>query len=297
MDKIPSVAVIAIVLVLIVGIAAGAFFTLIKPAQAELSDLQAKLKQEQDKAAQKDSVEKKLAILKGRWLGADTKLQKLMDRRSIKLSFGHPLPALFASLWPEMRQNLAGTIEEWVGDQGVRITSGDSIAAPPNLPPAPPPNGFYRVAQINLGIQGTLSEIERLYRALPEFPRIATIEGLSLSGQGNTISATLPMTIYLLVEVPPGLAAAGAAGAGMMGAMGGPGIRGAMGGLGQEAYTGPGSVRPPGPGGVGGMPGGPGQRPIGPGSVRPPGPGGAGGMPGGLGQEAYTGPGSIRPSQ
>jgi len=125
----------------------------------------------------------------------------------------------------------------------VKITSGDSIAAPPNLPPAPPPNGFYRVAQINLGIQGTLSDIEKLYRALPEFPRIATIEGLSLSGQGNTISATLPMTIYLLVEVPPGLAAAGAAGAGMMGGMG-------MGG----PMMGPGGI-PMGPGGVPSRPG------------------------------------------
>jgi len=260
MGRMPPVAVVAIVLVLIIGVAAGAFFKLIKPAQAELSSLQSKLKQEQDKAAELESTQNELIKVTGRWLGADTKLQKLMDKRSIKLSFGHPLPALFASLWPEMRQNLASTIEQWVADQGVRITSGDSIAAPPSLPPAPPTNGFYQVAQINLGIQGTLSEIEKLYRALPEFPRIATIEGLSLSGQGNTISATLPMTIYLLVEVPPGLAAAGAAGAGMMGAMGGPGQR----------PIGPGSVRPPGPGGVGGMPGGPGQRPIGPGSVRPP---------------------------
>ncbi len=249
MGKMPSIAVIALVLVLIVGLAVGAFFKLIKPAQAELSDLQGALEQEQAKAGELKSAQQGLIKVTGHWLGADTKLQKLMDKRSIKLSFGHPLPALFASLWPEMRQNLAGTIEEWVADQGVRITSGASIAAPPSLPPAPPTDGFYQVAQINLGIQGTLSEIERLYRALPEFPRIATIEGLSLSGQGNTISATLAMTIYLLVEVPPDLAAAGAAGAGMVGAMGG---------LGQMPM-GPGGM----PMGPGGMPaGGPGTMPM-----------------------------------
>ncbi len=247
MDRIPSVALIGVVLVLIIGVAAGAFFKLIKPAQAELSSVQAKLQQEQDKADKLESTKEDLIKVTGRWLGADTKLQKLMDRRSIKLSFGQPLPALFASLWPEMRQNLSRAIEEWVADQGVKITSGDSIAAPPNLPPAPPSNGFYQVAQINLGIQGTLSDIEKLYRALPEFPRIATIEGLSLSGQGNTISATLPMTIYLLVEVPPGLAAAGAAGAGMTGA------------------AGPWGQIPMGSGGPGGIPmgpGGPGTMPV-----------------------------------
>jgi len=133
MDRIPSVALIAIVLVLIIGVAVGGFFKLIKPAQAELSSVQAKLQQKQDTADKLESAKEDLIKVTGRWLGADTKLQKLMDRRSIKLSFGQPLPALFASLWPEMRQNLARTIEAWVTDQGVKITSGDSIAAPPNL--------------------------------------------------------------------------------------------------------------------------------------------------------------------
>jgi len=207
--------VIAIVFVLIVGVAVGAIFLFIKPAQAELSDLEGKLAQVQAEADKLEATEQALTKVTGHWLGADTKLQKLMDRRSIKLSFGHPLPALFASLWPEMRGNLADTVEQWVQDQGVKITSGDSIPAPPTLPPTPPTDGFYQLSQINLGIEGSLSEIERLYRALPEFPRIATIEGLSLSAQDGTMSATLPMTIYLLVEVPPDLAAAGAVGVGM----------------------------------------------------------------------------------
>jgi len=130
MDRIPSIALIAIMLVLIIGVAVGGFFKLIKPAQAELSSVQAKLQQKQDTADKLESAKEELIKVTGRWLGADTKLQKLMDRRSIKLSFGQPLPALFASLWPEMRQNLARTVEEWVTDQGVKITSGDSIAAP-----------------------------------------------------------------------------------------------------------------------------------------------------------------------
>jgi len=249
MGRIPSIAIIAVMVVLIIGVAVGAFFKLIKPAQAELSAVQDELKQVQATADKLESTKQELIKVTGRWLGADTKLQKLMDKRSIRLSFGHPLPALFASLWPEMRRNLADTVEQWVRDQGVKITSGASIPAPPSLPPAPPSNGFYQVAQINLGIEGTLSEIEKLYRALPEFPRVATIEGLSLSGQGDTISATLPMTIYLLVEVPPDLAAAGA---GMMGAMGGLGQMPM--GLGSGGMPGP----PMGmPAGAAGMPSGP----------------------------------------
>jgi len=210
MGKIPPLATIAIVLVLIIGVAVGASFKLIKPAETELSDLQAKLGQLQAKADKLESTQQELTKVTGFWLAADTKLQKVADKRSIKLSFGHPLPALFASLWPEMLRDLADTVEQWVQDHGVKIISGDSIPAPPSLPPAPPTNGFYQVAQINLGIEGSLSDIERLYRALPEFPRIATIEGLSLSGQGSIMTASLPMTIYLLVEVPPDLAAAGA---------------------------------------------------------------------------------------
>ncbi len=259
MGRIPPVAIIAVALVLIIGIAVGAFFKLIKPAQVQLSDLQGKLAKEQAKADELATTEDKLIKVTGRWLGADTKLKGLMDRRSIKLSFGHPLPALFASLWPEMRQNLANTVEEWVESQGVTITSGASIPAPPTLPPVPPTNGFYEVAQINLGIEGTLSEIEGLYRALPEFPRIGIIDSLSLSGEGDTISTTLPLAIYLLVEVPPELAAP-AAGGDMMGAMGAPG------GMGPDMPPGMGPRLPPGAMGPGGMSGEP-RRPGDPGEI------------------------------
>jgi len=245
MGRIPPVAVVAIALVLIIGIAVGAFFKLIKPAQATLSDVQAELKKEQEKADALEDTQDELTKVTGRWLGADTKLQKLMDRRSIKLSFGQPLPALFASLWPEMRRNLANTVEEWVESQGVTITSGASIPAPPALPPAPPTNGFYQVAEINLGIEGTLSQIEKLYRALPEFPRIGVISSLSLLGEGDTISGTLPLTIYLLVEVPPELAAPAAAGGAMGGASATPW---GMGGVGPGPGMAPGGSPVPGRG-------------------------------------------------
>jgi len=256
MGKIPPVAIIAIALVLIIGVAVGAFFKLIKPAQAQLSDLQAKLEVEQAKADELEDTQDELIKVTGRWLGADTKLQKLMDTRSIKLSFAHPMPALFASLWPELRHNLANTVEEWVESQGVTITSGAGIPAPPPLPPAPPTNGFYEVAQISLRVEGTLSQIEKLYRALPEFPRIGIIDSLSLTGEGDTISATLPLTIYLLVEVPPGVAAP-AAGAEMMGPVAGPGGMGPV--RGPPEAMGPGRV--PGMSLEPAPPGGPGARP------------------------------------
>ena len=89
-----------------------------------------------------------------------------------------------------------------------------SIREPSPIPETPPANGFRRVDTISLGIEGSLANIEKLYRSLSTFPRIATIEGLSLAGEGDTIQAQLDMTIYLLVEVPSP-EAMGVAGVGM----------------------------------------------------------------------------------
>lgn len=224
MGRIPSLAIIGVALFLVIGLSVGALLKLINPARADLASLRDELQQEQEKADQLEATEEELDRKTDEWLEAKAKLDRLMKERSIPISWGQPFPAMVASLWPEMRRDLAGIVEEWVAAQGVTITSGASLPAPPNTPDPAPPSGFYELATINLGIQGTLSEIERLYRALPEFPRIATISSLSLTGEGDTMSATLPMTIYLLVEVPLVEAAVGAPGGeAMMGPGGRPG--------------------------------------------------------------------------
>ncbi len=210
MGKIPPLAICGIALVLVIGISLGAQFKMIKPAQAQLNELQDQLATEQAKADEMAATKQRLADVQTRWEAAQAQLAKLRKERGIQCSFAHPLPALFASLWPELRINLPRVIEEWVEEQGVVITSGASLAAPPSTPPQPT-GDFMQVGNITLQIEGSLTDIERFYRALPTFPRVATIGGLSLAGEGDKITATVPMTIYLLVEVPPEAAAAVAA--------------------------------------------------------------------------------------
>lgn len=206
MGKIPPLAIIGIVLVLVIAVSAGAYFKLIKPKQAELAELKTELEKQEQKAAQLEDTEQELEEVTAQWLTAQVELAKLRQERGIPMSFAHPLPALFASLWPELRTDLPKAIEEWVETQGVTITSGANLPAPPSTPPSAPSNGFMHAASISLGIQGTLSEVETLYRSLDTFPRIATINSLSLVGEGGTINATVPMEVYLLVEVPPSAA-------------------------------------------------------------------------------------------
>ena len=264
MGKLPPWVIILIGLVLVIGISVGAFLKFIKPANAVLAAVQADLQTQKQKAETKPAVEQQLAEVTDEWLAAERKLDRVKETRSIRISYGHPFNAMAAALWPELRGNLAKAIEEWIEGQGVKIVSGASLPPPPYTPELPPENGFFKAADITLGVEGSLANIEKLYRSLSKFPRIATINSLSLTSQGDTIQAQLPLTIYLLVEtsaVSPGAGAVG--GMGGVGAAGGmaPGPGGAMGGPGGAT------------GGPGGMAGGPGGRPAGP--------GGAGGAPSG----------------
>jgi len=92
---------------------------------------------------------------------------------------------------------------------------------------------------VQVVVQGTLAQIERFYRSIGKFQRIMTISGLNLTstGNGDLITATIPMDFYLLVEVPPGAAAAPAAAGPMAGPMAGPAPPG----------PGAGPAAPPGP--------------------------------------------------
>ncbi len=210
MGKIPSAAIIGVALVLIIGISAGAHFKLIKPKLAELAQLQAELEKETQKAAQLEPTKQELARVTAEWMALQVELAKLRKERGIPCSLSHPLPALLASLWPELQEDLPEAFEQWMEEQDVTMTSGFSLPAPPSTPPSAQaaPEGFMPVANFSLGVQGSLSDIERFYRGLGTFPRIATISGLSLAGAGDRISATVPMAVYLLVEVPPTTAVA-----------------------------------------------------------------------------------------
>lgn len=233
MGRIPTWAVILIGVFLLVGTGVLVFMLMIKPAQAALSDAEAKLAEEQKVADRLETAEANLEEVTEKWLKAQDELQELREARSIPISFGHPAGAMIA-LWYEYRHDLVPLIEDWVQSSGCTIESGASFPPPPMTPPAPPPSGFMQIPggqTITLTISGTLNEIERLYRSLDQFERVVTISDLVLAPTepgSDTLESQIALKIYLLVEAPPGAAPAPAAGPG--GGMPGmePGMEGGM---------------------------------------------------------------------
>lgn len=239
MGKIPTIAIIAIVAVLLIGMSVAAFYFLIKPKQVELASLKGQLKTEQDKVNEGPKADKDLAAVNQKWLQAQEELAALRERKSIHISMHMPLLAMTA-LWYEYRDDLPAVLKTYFESQGVEIEQGAAIPAPPVTPPTMPANWFMPIPSstpLSFRISGSLGAIERVYRNLSQLPRIATIGSLSLSGTGERLSATVPLSLYLLVEGPDAPAAPAAAAGGAAGPGGAPGM-------------GPGG--PPGAGGAGG---------------------------------------------
>jgi Tfp pilus assembly protein PilO len=217
MGKIPTIAIIAIVVVLIIGISVAAFYFLIKPKQEELAGLKEKLAAEQAVVAQKTTTEAELAAVNAAWLKAQLELAALRERKSIPISMYMPLLAM-TSMWYELREDLPKVVTNYLTSQGVTIQSGASMPAPQLAPPTVPASGFLQVPEgqsLTLAVSGTLANIKKVYSNLAQMPRIATIGALNLTGTGERLTATFPMTLYIIVEgaeaaaPPPAPAAAG----------------------------------------------------------------------------------------
>lgn len=219
MGRIPTVAVIAIGLVLILGLSALMFFVVLKPAREELAEVTTKYKERKEVADQLETAKAELAQVTAEWLDKQAQLQELRETRSIPISFAHPAAAMIA-LWYEYREDLPPLIQDWVESMGCTIENGATFPAPPMTPPAAPPSGFLQVPAgqtITLTVSGTLQALERLYRSLDQFPRVVTVSQLvmQVAGDGGEIlQAQIPFKFYLLVEAPAAAAAAPAAGVG-----------------------------------------------------------------------------------
>jgi Tfp pilus assembly protein PilO len=199
MGKIPTIAIIAIVVVLVIGISVAAFYFLIKPKQEELAGLKEKLAAEQAVVAQKATAEAEKAAVDAAWLKAQQELAALRERKSIPISMYMPLLAM-TSMWYELREDLPKVVTKYLTSQGVTIQGGASMPPPQLAPPTVPASGFLQVPAgqpLTLAVTGTLANIERVYSNLAQMPRIATIGSLSLSGTGERLTATFPMSLYI----------------------------------------------------------------------------------------------------
>lgn len=233
MGKIPTLAIVAIAVVLIIGISVACFYFLIKPQQKILADVKGQLEAEKQVAAQKQSADAEFEATKAAWNAAQQQLEQVRERKSIHISMYIPIMAMTA-MWYEYREDLPRAVEKWVADMGCTIENGASMPAPSLSPPTVPSSGFMQVPEgqaLNLTIKGSLANLERLYRSLSQLPRVATIGGLTLSGTGDVLTAQVPLTMFIIVEgaeaVSPPPAAGGAGPEGGMGGMpggGGPGM-------------------------------------------------------------------------
>lgn len=228
MGKVPTIAIIGVAVVLVIGISVAAFYFLIKPKQKELVDLRGQLTAQLDIVKQGPTADAEKLAVDAKWTAAQTELIALRQRKSIPISMYMPLLAM-TSMWYEYRDDLPKVVTAYLNSQGVTIQSGAAMPAPSLAPPNVPASGFLQVPEgqvLNLTVAGTLANIERVYANLGQIPRIATIGALNLSGTGERLTATIPLTLYIIVEgaeaaaPPPAAAAPGGMGAGMPGAAG-----------------------------------------------------------------------------
>ncbi|NLO73065.1 MAG: hypothetical protein GX100_03000 [candidate division WS1 bacterium] len=268
MGKIPWYAIVIVGVVLILGLSFAAWHFMVKPRTAERDAAQQTYTETKAKA---DTLEAKrteyinaLAQYETgtlEWQQLRDKIKDVTRRRSIPLSFNVPMVAMIR-LWMYYRdpKELPELIRDWVTKSGCTLTSGLSLGAPPGPPPPAAPNtGFMKIPDsvVNLEVRGNLETLERLYASLPQLPRIATIEALNLTAVNDVLTATIPMSIYLLVEVPAAAAGGGAA-AGAPEGPPGAGMPGEppMGPEGAPPPGGPGGPPPDAGGGMGGDMGG-----------------------------------------
>lgn len=254
---VPTIVLIIVPVVLVIGIVVGLKFWLIKPQEEELATLKDNLQKEKDVAAKKEEAEQTLAEVTEEWKAAQEELQQLKDEKSFEISMYQPVGAMIA-MWYEYRHDLPQVTEDWIDSTAVELNSSISFPTPSMEPPSVPSTGFMELPQnISLSISGSLEEIDDFYHSLDNYPRIATIGALDLSGEGQDLTANFPLTVYLLIETP----SRAAPGAG--GAQAGMGMEPGMMEPGMEGPMGPGMEGPPGPGMEPGMEGppGPGMEP------------------------------------
>jgi Tfp pilus assembly protein PilO len=202
LGKVPTYAIFIVAVVLIAAIVVLMEWKLIKPQKEELAQLQEQLAAEEQVAAQRPQAEAELAEVQAQWLAAQARLEELQKDRSFPVSMYQPIGAMIA-MWYEYREDLPRVTKEWLDSTGVILNTALSFPTPEMGPPSVPASGFIPLpGTFNLSISGSLQQIEGFYSSLANYKRIATISGLQLEGEADNLTASVPLTIYLLVEAP-----------------------------------------------------------------------------------------------
>jgi Tfp pilus assembly protein PilO len=222
LGKVPTYALFIAAVVLIAAIVVLMEWKLIRPQRESLAQLQEQIAAEEQVAAQRPQAEAELAKVEVEWIQAQARMEELQRTRSLPVSLYQPIGAMIA-MWYEYREDLPRVTKKWIDSTGIILDSSITFPTPDMAPPPTPAGGFIAVpGPSSLTVRGTLQQIQRFYTSLHDYERIVTIGGLQLSGEGEALSAQVPISIYLLVEAPAAATGGGGPGEPAEGPGGGP---------------------------------------------------------------------------
>lgn len=252
---------------LLVAISAGSFMFLIKPQREALASKQDEIEDQRKKLDSKSKEEEKLGEAKIALREAQKKMARYEQEKGIRISLADPDEAAFR-WYQEITRHSAPHLRNFLERSGVSVMEGVEFPAPPDGPPTVVKHDMVAIPDtqaIPVSVQGTLEEIETLYRSVDAFPRVLVIDGLTLEPTSGTRSGTdvrmlasFNMHMYALVE-STGEAAAAAPSAGRGAPSAGRMMGGPSGAPGMGPGMPPGMMAPPAGGsemGPGAMPGG-----------------------------------------
>lgn len=136
----------------------------------------------------------------------------------------------------EFHEVIKPEFDEFMRSAGLRVSYNFSPDTPPAIWTAvkAPSSSFIKLpsgGQIEVQVTGKYTDIIRFLNHLTSWNRLIGVGAIRLSGQSPYITATFPISIFILADVPESVLSAGGGGAGGMGGMGGPMDMG-MGGMG-----------------------------------------------------------------
>jgi len=241
-----QVLIIGCLVSIIVGV--GMFFLLVRPRMQKFAEVDAKLKERQQVAAQLETAKADLEKAKLENLQARLDYRYYEETKMPVISFNDRTQGMIA-LWRERAEVLGPMIEKWPRKFGVELRTDIKI------PPGPTnPNAVSdKLIEIPLGqmtVTGNYRAILNHLHGWNRFGRLVRVDPLTLTGTNPVMTATYNLTVF---EFPrgglgPNVAMAGDAAAQTGGA---PGMPSAFPG----GPGGPGSgMMPPSPGGPGATP-------------------------------------------
>jgi len=182
--------------------------------QIKLSELQAKVKNQERIAAQKDKYIREIAALKEAFKVA---LTKLPDKREIQplfqsvadsgkaagldfLLFEPKPPEKLSAAKPSVKENLKPS------DQRAEKKPEGTVASKTQMPKSPEPDKFYEEIPVTVTVSGRFHNVLSFFERVAKLPRIINIEnitmgdGAEVKGRGWVIKTNCTIKTYMFVD-------------------------------------------------------------------------------------------------